>query len=385
MYDIVKLRREEFPLSADLIYFNHAAISPLPQRSMRRMIEVAEQLARNPSVFFPERFDQMKQALGAGARMLFGARRDDEMVPITSTSSGINALAQAIPWRAGDNVVYCDHEFPSNVFPWRWVGQDRGVEVREVPAIDGGLTIENLAPAVDEHTRVVAVSAIQFFTGHRTDLTAIGAFCHERGILLAVDAIQAVGHVPIDVGAMHIDMLVTGGQKSVLAVPGIGFLYVRNPLCAQLEPRHVGANSVRDYAHWLDYDMRPLPGAPRFSMGSPNLPGLAALLGSLDLLCELGVANIDKHTSALAEYAAGRLSELGYRVIMPADAHANIVTFATGRSLEATEAMVASLRANQVVIGRHLDRPGNHFIRLSFHCYNTEAEVDRFMALLADL
>jgi cysteine desulfurase / selenocysteine lyase len=115
-------------------------------------------------------------------------------------------------------------EFPSNAFPWMTLPSP-GVEARIVPA-DGGLTLETLIPYVDERTRVVAASAIQFFTGHRTNLAAIGAFCRQRGILFVVDAIQAIGHMALDVQRMKIDVLASGGQKSLLSLPGIGLLYV---------------------------------------------------------------------------------------------------------------------------------------------------------------
>jgi selenocysteine lyase/cysteine desulfurase len=257
-----------------------------------------------------------------------------------------------------------------------------GVEVRQVPASVGGLTLPALEPLVDERTRLIAASAIQFFSGHRTDLATIGAFCRERGILFVVDAIQAIGHMAFDVKAMNIDVLASGGQKSLMAVPGIGFMYIRAPICQTLKPRFVGGNATVDYMHWLDYDMTFLPGAQRFAIGTPNLPGIFSVCASLSLLRELGVDNIDRHTSRLAAQAIDVLSGRGYEVITSRQAHGPIVTFKSGLSHQATDALVEQLQQRRVTLVKHLDAAGTPHVRLSFHCYNTTEEIEQFMQIL---
>jgi selenocysteine lyase/cysteine desulfurase len=259
-----------------------------------------------------------------------------------------------------------------------------GVQTRCVPSINGGLTVEGIAAAVDERTRMVAVSAIQFFSGHRTDLAAIGAFCRERGLLFVVDAIQAIGHIPFDVQALGIDALASGGQKSLLAAPGSGFMYVRNSFAETLRPRMIGANATRDYLHWLSYDLTPLPGAQRFSSGTPNLVGMFGVVESLSLLRELGVQNIDQHTTGLSRYARERLMDRGYSVVTPADRLGPIVTFRTGVDDPATDELVKFLADRHISIVKHLDTHGTPHVRLSFHCYNTTDEIDSFLDVLAE-
>ncbi|MFO7541105.1 MAG: aminotransferase class V-fold PLP-dependent enzyme, partial [Chloroflexota bacterium] len=244
---------------------------------------------------------------------------------------------------------------------------------------------DKLKEKVDEDTKLVAASAIQFFSGHRTDLLEIGRFCHERVILFVVDAIQAVGHMPIDVQTMHIDALVTGGQKSLLGPPGIGFMYVRRSLAEKLRPRFLGANATVDFLHWLNYDLTPLPAAQRFNSGTPNLVGLFGLHESVGLLQELGLHDIDQHTRGLAANAIEQLQSLGYEVITPyrdGQAPGPIVTFRSLLDNTATDALVAQLAAQNAFVVKHLDPTGNPYIRLSFHGYNTLAEVERFMELL---
>lgn len=386
MYDIQALRRAEFPHSSEaataVIYFNHAGISPLPARTQAKAQWAIAQLAANPGRFWLHEALPLIEDLHRLLAQLINAADPAEIVPIASTGIALNLVAQAIPWQPGDNVIFCRQEFPSNAYPWLSLARD-GVEARQTPPDNGGLTLAALRPFVDERTRVVAASAIQFFSGHRTDLAEIGAFCHERGIWFVVDAIQAVGHMPIDVQAMHIDVLASGGQKSLLALPGQGFLYVRDEVCAQLQPRSIHGNATVDYAHWLKQDLTPLPGAARFNTGTPNVVGLIGLHSSVQLLLELGIANIDQHTRALSADAIARLTRLGYCVITPADAPGPIVTFASDRSSAETDQLVNKLLEQNVVVVKHLDEAGSPYIRLSFHCYNTHEEVARFMEIFA--
>ncbi len=382
MYDIEALRRQEFPLSDTEIYFNHASISPLPQRTRRRMNEVIDGLAAQPWTYFVSQGVEASERIKERIAALINATGVEQIVPISSTSSGLGAVALSIDWQPGDNVVFCEVEFPSNAFPWLSL-EHFGVEARQAPAIEGGLTLEALAPLVNERTRLVAASAIQFLSGHRTNLRAIGAFCKEHDIVFVVDAIQAAGHIVLDVEAMNIDVLASGGQKSLLAAPGAGFMYVREGVCAQLRPLPIGPNATREYMHWLKYDLTPLPGASRFQMGTWDVAGWIGLGESISLLQELGLENIDRHTTALAAEAIALLQRRGFEVVsLPG--HGPIVTFKTGMSELQTDALVAHLLQQRVTVVRHLDAAGAPHVRLSFHAYNTREELHCFDSILEE-
>lgn len=378
MYDIDSLRRTEFPHSSELTYLNHAGISPLPQRTKREIQAAVEGLSVDPNNFFGSvAMPAMETTKDLIARHI-NAADQSEIVFSTSTSAALNAVAQAIEWSEGDNIIFCDLEFPSNAYPWMSLARD-GVESRRVPSIDGGLTLEEVEKHADFRTRAVAVSAIQFFTGHRADLAAIGNFCRRNNILFIVDAIQAIGHMRIDVQAMNIDVLATGGMKSLLSLPGMGFLYVRGDVAESLEPRLIHGNSTVDYIHWLAYDLAPAPGAARFSAGTPNIPGVMSLGPSLNLINELGIGNIDTHTTGLTHYAIECLASEGYRVITPKDAAGPITTFQSPHDSETTDRLIQHLAEQRIVVCKHLDAGSMAFVRVSFHCYNTRNEFDRFM------
>ena len=384
MYDVIALRKAEFPHSEEIIYLNHAGISPLPARTHNSTQQTLAKLARNPVIFWQQEITPLLVDLKEQLARLINAHHADEIVTVTSTSTALNLVAQSISWQPGDNIAFCRLEFPANAYPWMALARE-GVETRLVPPDNGGLTVAALRPFVDERTRVVAVSSVQFFTGHRSDLMALGEFCRQRGILFVVDAIQSIGHIPVDVQAMHIDVLASGGQKSILGLPGTGFLYVRDTVCEGLRPRSIHSTSTVDYLHWLHYDLTPLPGAARFGTGTSSLVGIVALHSSLQLLMELGIPHIDAHTRALSAVAIARLTDLGLRVITPADNPGPIVTFASDRNDAATDQLIADLQARQIFVVKHLDDAGNPHIRASFHCYNTHEEVALFVEALGEL
>ena len=378
MYDIESLRREEFPASASLTYLNHAGISPLPQRTKREVQSAIERLSEDPNAFFGKYALPAFVSLQESLASFINAKSPSEIVYSTTTSAALNAVAQAIDWRPGDNILFCDQEFPSNAYPWMSLSRD-GVESRRVPSENGGLTLRQVETHADDRTRAVTVSAIQFFSGHRADLVAIGRFCRERNILFIVDAIQAIGHMVFDVQAMNIDILATGGMKSLLALPGAGFIYVRDGVSSKMNPRLIHGNSTVDYLHWLDYDLTPQPGAARLSSGTTNVPGVLSIGASLTLLNELGPANIDKHTTALIHYAIDNLTNEGYEVVTSKDTSGPIATFRSPFDSDTTDRLIQFLSDRQVVVCKHLDAGTSAYMRASVHCYNTIADIDRLL------
>jgi cysteine desulfurase / selenocysteine lyase len=382
-YDVEALRQQQFPIARDTVYLNHAGISPLPRRTVEALGKANEWLMLDPSgswgTYFQERITRFQETM----RALINAASVDEITNVQSTSLALNLVAQALHWQPGQNIVVCNVEFPSNVYPWLRLQEQYGVQVRLVPPDNGGLTVNALAHAVDANTRLVAVSAVQFLTGHRTNLAAIGVFCADRNLLYVVDAIQAAGHMPIDVQAMQIGVLASGGQKSLMGPPGLGFLYTRRDLAEQMRPTIVTSNSTEDYMHWLKYNLTPMPGAARFNMGTPNLGGIVGLLESVTMLRELGIASINSYVTALADYTIDRLNAEGYEVITPA-AHGPIVTFHAAPTDEESTALVEALKARRIFVVKHWDRQGVAHLRASLHCYNTTTDIDQLLTALKE-
>jgi cysteine desulfurase / selenocysteine lyase len=385
-YDLNEVRRA-FPIAQRVTYLNHASIAPIPRPAQQAMCAAAERLALDPaSLFSPAPGDPLGNVFTAFCTEFAAHIHADtyyEVIPLSSTSAGINTVAQSIQWEPGDNVVLCEVEFPSNAYPWMNLARTRGVEVRLAPALKGGAELDAFEPLVDERTRLIAVSAVQFLSGHRAVLAAFGAFCRAHGILFVVDAIQAAGHMPIDVQAMQIDALASGGQKSLMGPPGQGFLYVREAVADTMVPAYVGPNAVEGWKHWLAYDLTPQRAAFRFLQGTWNAVGMVGLTASLRFLRELGLDAIDAWTRHLSQVAREDLAARDWPMITPQDP-ANvgpILTFRVGDPADpvaadiAAEACMALLKARHIQVTKHWDAAKVPHLRISTHCYNTEDEV----------
>jgi selenocysteine lyase/cysteine desulfurase len=259
-----------------------------------------------------------------------------------------------------------------------------GVTLQRVPCDAGRLPDEDaLLRALDEVPRVraVTVSWVSFATGYRLDLARIGAACRERGVYFVVDAMQGVGPRVLDVARCNVDVLACGGQKWLMSPWGTGFVYVRDELVAKLEPSAVGWMSVRgsdDFARLVDYDFTYRDDARRFEVITLPFQEFAGLNASLELLLELGREAVEAHVTGLADrIVRWAESRSDVRLVTPADParRAGIV------SLAPRDPAAASARLTSAGVSHSL-REGA--IRLSPHCYNTEAEVDAALATLAN-
>ncbi len=385
-YDVEKLRREQFPVSQNVTYLNHAGISPMPTVTADKVREIIDDIAYNPTLHADTKQARMFEEFPVQVAAYIHAADPFEITMVKSTSLGMSLVAHAIDWQAGDNLIFCNYEFPSNAYPWMSV-ERYGVDVRMVEPQFGTLTVEKIEEVADKNTRLVAVSAVQFFTGAKADLQAIGDYCHAHNILLAVDAIQAIGHMPIDVQQMHIDILATGAQKSMMALPGSGFLYVRRDVAESLNPISIGPNAVDDFRHWTVYDMSPREGALRFMTGTMSHEGAFSVLSSLKFLSELGLKNIDNHTTALAQSFMEDLREAGHTILTPTEPHQHgpIVTFKISENSEFTAQVFEDLKAQNVMLAKHLDKNGLAYLRIAVHCYNNEEDKEQFLQILSEI
>src|SRR5262249_9203559 len=148
-----------------------------------------------------------------------------EIAFVKNTTEGLGLVASGLEWQRGDQVVSCDLEYPSNVYPW-WGLADRGVETILLRSEGGRLPIERVAEALRRpRVRLLALSSVEFGSGARHDLERLGRLCQERGVLFCVDAIQSLGCLPLAVEGCRIDFLAADGHKWLLSVEGCGVFY----------------------------------------------------------------------------------------------------------------------------------------------------------------
>lgn len=381
-FDVGELREREYPWAGrgEHVYMNNASTGPLPDRAVRALAAFNEARARPWTISQEEQFGVLTRSRELAGRLIGSSPA--EVAVMVNTSYGINLAARSLPLEPGDVVLTFDREFPANVYPWMALERSRGVTLHRLPCTGDGLPDERaLLRAIDEmpRVRVVSISWVQFASGYRVDLAAIGHACRERGICFVVDAIQGLGALTLDVRACAIDILACGAQKWLLSPWGTGFVYVREELVRELEPSAVSWMAVQgsdDFRRLVDYDLTWRDDARRFEVITLPFQDFAGMNASLEMLVELGPGHVESYVAGLADVIVRWAGDrTGVRLVTPADRsrRAGIV------SVKPPDAASASGRLVRLGISHSL-REGA--IRLSPHCYNTRAEVERALEAL---
>ena len=370
MIDVLAAR-EEMPVVRQYNFLNHAAVAPMSGRAaqaMQRYLEECQSHGYARSGLYPE----SKRVRQLSAKLLNCL--SEEVVFVKNTSEGISFVANGLQFSRGDNIVTSGVEFPANIYPWMNL-RPQGVQLKMVPEDNGRIPTERIVELIDNRTRVVTISSVQFGSGFRSDLTALGNACQERGVLFCVDAIQSLGCIPLDVRAMKIDFLSADGHKWLLGPEGAGIFYCRHELLGLLRPSSVGWLGVNDHMDFLKYELDFRDDARRFDGGSYNLAGIWGLGGSLDWLFDVGVERIWERVCALTDRLVEGVQAKGYRVVSsraPGEC-SGIVAFVSDTHDHAR--IVNHLRQEyRTVVASRCGR-----IRVSPHFYNTEEEIDQLV------
>jgi cysteine desulfurase / selenocysteine lyase len=367
--------RALFPICEHFIYMNHAALGPLPRPAVERVSSLALSLAESGDEHWTDRLDEAERVRGLAA-CLVGAQQKHEIAFVQNTSDGLSVIAEGVDWNPGDNVVGANCEFPANVYPWMRL-TSKGVEYRQAVERNGRVDAEDVLALVDDRTRVVALSWVQFASGFRSNLAQIGAACRERGVFFVVDAIQGLGALGLDVERDFVDVFSADAHKWLLGPEGIGLLYVSDRIVDRIEPARVGWTSVQDWIKWSRYELKYREGAGRFECGTLNTLGIYALGASIELLLELGTDVIERRVLDLSDRLVQGLDARGYTIVSsrrPGEASA--IVAATHPKTE-PHAIVSKLREHEILVAHRAGR-----VRISPHFYNSEDEVDRLLQVL---
>ena len=372
--------RAEMPAVKRFAYFDHAAMSPLPQTTaneFERWLKEAVEIGNPVWGAWVKGIEAMR---AESARMI-GAQ-PEEIAIVSNTTHGISIVAEGLDWREGDNVVTFADEFPSNVYPWMNLA-DRGVETRLVPTdVSGRPDLEQLAAACDARTRIVTISWIGFATGYRHDVRRIADIAHQRGALVFLDGIQGLGAFPLDVNEMNIDFMAADGHKWLLGPEGAGVAYIRRKHLDQLRavgPGWHSVNPAQDFTH-IELNLRPTAG--RYESGSQNSGGILAFGASIKLLNELGIANLAAAILDITDRACERLEKIGATIVSDrrpdhrsGEQRSGIVAF----ELPGCDpmAMKRHAKTQDVIFGCRAGR-----LRISPHAYNNEEDLDRLVDAL---
>ncbi len=366
--------RALFPVTQSYNFLNHAAVAPLSKPAadaVRQYVQEGLDEAGVRSGFYKHAEHVRRVAaefINAGP---------DEVTFVKNTTEGLGWVANGLNWNTGDNVITTRVEFPANMYPWMGL-EPRGVRLKTVAEENGRIPLERIAEAIDSRTRVVAISAVQYASGFRTDLAELGRICKEKGVLFCVDAIQMLGMLPLDVRAMQIDFLSADGHKWLCAPEGCGIFYCNRSLLGHLHPVMAGWMCMKDARDYGNYRFEYVETACRFDTGSYNLAGIYGLGASIEMFRELGMEQVGAHVLMLTDRLVAGVREKGYRVVssrQPGEA-SGIVAFTSG--LHDMAAVRGHLESEyRVVIALREGR-----LRASPHVYNTVEEIDQLIELL---
>ncbi len=365
--------RDEFPVTRRWAFFDHAAVAPISGRAQQALADWAADMAENGHVN-EHRWLQRTEEVRRLAGHLLNADPLD-IAFVKNTSEGIGIVAEGFPWQSGDNVVTAAEEYPSNIYPWINLA-NRGVEVRRVASRGNRIEIDDIRAAIDARTRIVTLSSVEFASGFRNDLDALATLCREKQVFFFVDAIQSLGMFPMDVQRTPLDFLAADGHKWLLGPEGAGIFYIRRELVELLHPVGVGWNSVVGCRDFSKIDFRLKPHTGRWESGTLNVAGITGLGASLGLLLEIGILAIEARIVELTNYLCERASKTGLQVFSscrPEDQSGIVSLIPPGDP----RPIVRRCRDAGIVINQRAGR-----LRVSPHCYNSHAEIDRLVEVL---
>lgn len=359
------------------IFFDNASmgpVAPLVTQAMTDCMKMRECM--------PMRYFQYTEKIFPVCKMILAdmiGSNPDEIAFTENVTYGINSAAGALPLKAGENVILCDREFPSNVYPWKRLESAKDVEARIVPNSGGGLTVDVLNKYADNNTRAVTVSSVEFSDGFATDLEAVGIWCREHGAFFVVDCAQSLGVMPMNVEKYNIDFMAGLSSKWLLGPFSTGFLYVRKQLLKELIPPFVGADSMKTSIDSDDYCFDLKNDASRFEGALPNAPGVAGLKASLELMKRIGLDKIHDSAWNVSGYFIEKLCGLDVNVL-PASLNDKTRSTIVSFIMPDNEKVYNYLR--QVGISCSFRRG---FIRMGIHGYNTMSEVDEVISVLGSV
>jgi kynureninase len=367
--------RGEFPIFRDRIYLNTCSLGPLGERSRRKVAEFLDiWQSRGAAAWYDVWWEALEDLRARYGRIINAAPHAIALAP--SISVALSAFAEAIDYGQRPRVVMTSLDFPTVAYQWL-AKVKHGIELVVVESPDRiSVPVDAIAREIDDRTALVVTSHVYFTTGAIQDIKRVADAAHAHGALCLIDAYQSVGQVPVDVQAAGVDALVAGGLKWLLGGPGIVFLYVRDVVAQQLEPRISGWFGQREQ---FAFDPRALTfhdDARRFELGTPSLAAIYAQLGGLEYIEEIGIPKIREVTAALTEDLIAAVRAAGFKPkVAPEPAQRSAIVMVP---MPDPAASVRHLAAGGVVVD---SRPGH--VRFSPFFYNVQDDYVRATERLA--
>ena len=372
-------KHPQFPLDNDILYLNHAAVSPWPLATADAIHAFTMQNLHAGSVNYLK-WMETEQSLRELMSKLINASSPDDISLLKNTSEGLSIIAHGLDWLPGDNIVIPANEFPSNRIVWESL-IPCGVEIRQISSLDSNSIESSLIKATDNKTRLISVSAVQYHNGFRMNLPIIGEFCRNNDILFVVDAIQQLGALAFDLEQIKADFVVADGHKWMMGPEGLALFYSHPDARQKLKLHQYGWRMIENPTDFNQKDWKVAADGRRFECGSPNMLGIHALHASLTLILETGQATIEESILSNTRYLIDFI-----------DNHNNLTLVSSNDSSRLSG--ICSFRHKQVNSNQlfdYLTKKGvqcavrGDAIRLSPHFYQHKQEIQQLFEIIESI
>jgi len=368
----------QFPQDEGLIYLNHAAVAPWPLCTSEAVTEFAQENTRRGAQYYPRWLDR-ECSLRKLLKELINAPHSSDIALTKNTSEALSMIAHGLSWKPGDNVVISNQEFPSNRIVWESL-RNLGVSVKVADLASHSSPEDALIAAMDNRTRLMSISSVQYASGLRLDCVKLGQACKDKGVLFCIDAIQSIGAHCFDVQSYQADFTVADGHKWMLGAEGLALFYSTPQARDQLKLNQYGWHMVKHRGDYDRLEWEVTESAQRFECGSPNMLGIHALHASTKLLTDIGMKQVEHTLENKISGLAEKLQQInGLTLLTPIqpERRAGIVTFKLAGQ---DHHQLQQKLANQGVICAH--RGGG--IRFSPHFYTEPDKIARAVSLLLE-
>jgi cysteine desulfurase / selenocysteine lyase len=379
-----------------LVYLDSAASSQKPRAVIEAMSQYYEHshanvhrsihtLGEEATELYEAARDRVQRFIGAGSR--------EEVVFTRGTTDGIDLLAGALgrTLRAGDEILLTDMEHHSNIIPWQMAARDRGVAIRSVPLLAGGvLDLDAFDRLLGPRTRIVAFAHVSNVLGTINPVARLAARARAAGAVTVVDGAQAAPHLPLDMSALGCDFYVFSAHK-MLGPTGIGALWGRRAALEALEPARGGSEMIKevwiDRARWNDLPWR-------FEPGTPPIAESVGFMAAVEYLDKLGMDRVAEHERALARQTVEQLTAIpGVTVYGPPAAvdRGAVVAFSVAGLHPHDVAALLDEEGIAVRAGHHCAQPLMRWCgvvgtaRASFSVYSSSEDVSLLSHAVASL
>jgi len=360
-----------FPATRKYAYLNSAAVAPPPTIAVEAVNRQLRDVSENGSNNFLDWVATKNRARETIAKML--KVKPEQIAFMRNTSDGFATVANGLKWKTGDNIVTFAREFPANFYAWRRIRDAFGVELRLCQERNGRINLDEFINLIDENTRLVSISAVQYGSGFRADLERIGEAARKVDALFAVDIIQAFGTTPFDLEAQKVDIAAGASHKWLCSPEGCGILFLSDRARARIEPTLVGWISVNDAWNFEDYEQDFKPNALAWETGTGTASLFYGLEQSAKLLFETGAENIESYLEDLSDYLCELVAGKNYEIISSRakGEKSQIVCIKNNDGLTPT-VIAERLQKENIIVSPRGDR-----VRIAPHFFNNREDIER--------